>query len=307
MPRGLRTHLDAFEARLNDALPGPAKVGFLTLYLFSTATSDRLDAVADHPAWDRWADAGVAALVGLQVAGMALISVAAWRGVRGTRATALNDPVNAVAVPGVNDFMPVAAAPYVVAGLVVATVVHEAGHALACRRANVGVEEWGVALLFGVVPVAAYVLPDDAIDDASVRANLRMYSVGVFHNLVVAVAATGLLLSSFTAAPPDPYMTYFGWVLVGGTPPTPGMVASLGVLTNFCFWLALLNANFAVLNALPVSIFDGGRVLSLALRESADRVGVTISPVVESAVVNGATLLALVLVVLALVGPALPV
>jgi membrane-associated protease RseP (regulator of RpoE activity) len=303
----LRDRLDAVEARLNDALPDHAKVGLLTLYVFSTATSDRFDAVADHPAWDRWTDAGIVALVGLQVAGMALVSAAAWRGLTGTRATALNDPVNAVAVPGVNDFMPVAAASYVVAALVVATVVHEAGHALACRRANVGVEEWGVALLFGVVPIAAYVLPDDAIDDASVRANLRMYSIGVFHNLLVAVGAVAVLLLPLTAPLLDPYMTYFGWVLVGGTAPTAAAISSLGVLTNLCFWLALLNANFAVLNALPVSIFDGGRVLSFCLRAGADRVGVAVSPLAESAVVHGASTLALVLVVLAIVGPLLPV
>jgi membrane-associated protease RseP (regulator of RpoE activity) len=210
-------------------------------------------------------------------------------------------------VPGVNDFMPVAAAPYVVAALVVATVAHEAGHALACRRANVGVEEWGVALLFGVVPIAAYVLPDETIDDASVRANLRMYSVGVFHNLVVAVGALAVLFSSLTAPPLDPYMTYFGWVLVGEAAPTAATVASLGILTNLCFWLALLNANFAVLNALPVSIFDGGRVLSLCLRAGADRVGVAVSPLAESAVVHGATILSLVLVIFAIVGPLLPV
>ena len=303
----VRARLDGVETRLNDALPGPAKVGFLTLYLFSTRTADRLDAVADHSAWDRWTDAGVGCLLSLQVGGMALLSVAAWRAVGRTQATALNDPVNAVAVPGVNDFMPLAAAPYVVAGLVVATVVHEAGHAVACRRAGVGVEEWGLALLLGVVPVAAYVLPDEAIDDASVRARLRMYAVGVFHNLVVTIAALAVLYSPFAASPVEAYMTYFGWALVGGTAPTAAAVASLGVPTNLCFWLALLNANFAVLNALPVSVFDGGRVLALALGEAAAKVGIPLSPLTESVVVHGASVVALGLVVVAVVGPLLPV
>ena len=302
----VRTQLSAVESRLNDALPGPAKVGLLTLYLFSTRTADWLDAVAARPAWDRWTDAGIGCLLALQVGGMALLSVAAWRAVGRTTATALNDPVNAVAVPGVNDFMPLAAAPYVVIGLVVATVVHEAGHAVACRRAEVGVEEWGLALLLGVVPAAAYVLPDAAIDDASVRAQLRMYAVGVFHNLVVTVAALAVLVSPLTASPVETYVTYFGWALVGGAAPTAATVASLGVLTNLCFWLALLNANFAVLNALPVAIFDGGRVLALMLRETADRFGVPLSPVAESAVVHGASVVALGLVVLAMLGPLVP-
>ena len=307
MSSPVRERLDAVEARLNRALPGPVKVGFLTLYLFSTVTSDRFDAAASHPAWDRWTDAGVGALLALQVGGMALLSVAARQAVTRTRATALNDPVNTVAVPGLNDFMPVAAAPYVVAGLVVATVVHEAGHAVACRRAGVDVEEWGLALLLGVVPVAAYVLPGEAIDRSPVRARLRIYAVGVFHNLVVTVAALAVLYSPFAVAPREAYMTYFGWALIGGAPPTAESVAALGVLTNCCFWLVLLNANFALLNALPVSIFDGGRVLTLALREAADGVGVRLSPIAVSAVVHGASVLALALVVLAVVGPVLPV
>ena len=307
MSSSVRERLDAVEARLNCALPGPVKVGFLTLYLFSTATSDRLDAAASHPAWDRWTDAAVGALLALQVGGMALLSVAAWQALGQSRATALNDPANTVAVPGFNDFMPVAAAPYVVAGLVVATVVHEVGHAVACRRADVEVEEWGLALLLGVLPVAAYVLPGEAIDRAPVRARLRLYAVGVFHNLVVAVAALAVLYTPLAAGPRETYMTYFGWALVGGAPPTAASVAGLGVLTNLCFWLVLLNANFALLNALPVSAFDGGRVLTLALREAADRFGVTLSPVAESAVVNGASVLALALVVVAVVGPVLPV
>ena len=307
MSPSVRKRLDRSEARLNEALPGPLKVGFLTLYLFSTTTADRLDAAASHPAWDRWTDAGVVALFALQVGGMALISFAARSALGRTRATALNDPVNAVAVPGLNDFMPLAAAPYVVVGLVVATVVHEVGHAVACLRADVEVEEWGVALLLGVVPLAAYVLPDEAIDDAPVRDRLRMYAVGVFHNLLVAIAALAVLYSPLAASPGEAYLTYFGWALVGGTPPTAATVGALGALTNCCFWLALLNANFAVLNALPVSAFDGGRALTLALRESAARVGVTLPPVAESMVVNGASVLALGLVVVAVVGPALPV
>lgn len=302
----VRERLDRVEARLNSALPGPVKVGFLTLYLFSTATPDRLDAAASHPAWDRWADAGVAALLGLQVGGMALLSVAAWQALGQSEATPLNDPANTVAVPGLNDFMPVAAAPYVVAGLVVATVAHEAGHAVACRRAGVEVEEWGVALLLGVLPIAAYVLPAEDIDRTPVRARMRLYAVGVFHNLVFAVAALAVLSSPLAASPSEAYMAYFGWALVGGAPPTAATLGALGVLTNLCFWLALLNANFAVLNALPVSIFDGGRVLSLSLREAADRAGVALSPVAESAVIHGASVIALGLVVLAVVGPLLP-
>ena len=294
--------VDAAEARLNAALPGPLKVGLGVLYWHSTRTSARFDAAADSDAVRQWCDLAIATLCCLQVGGLALVAVAAVNAV-GRSPTALNDPVNTVAIPGVNDFMPLSATPYVVAGLVVATVVHEAGHALACRATDVPVQEWGIALLAGVVPLAGYVLPDDALDDADARTRMRVFALGVQHNVVVTLVAGAVLFSSLTASPTAAFLTYFGWAATGGTPPTAAGVAALGPLTNTAFWLVLLNANVGLLNALPILPMDGGRVCSEGLDAAADRAGYALSARVRLGAVYTLSVAAAGLLVVAVVGP----
>jgi len=301
----LSDRVDRLEAGINERLPGPLKIGALTLYWYSTRTSRYVDDLATHRWWDRWSDASVATLATVQILGIALLALAATQALSQQRATALNDPVNTVAVPGMNAFMPLAATPYIVLALVVATVVHEGGHAVACRAADVRVEEWGLALLFGVLPLAGYVLPGDELDTASTRAQLRVYSIGVFHNLLVAAVAVAVLLAPLTATPRAAFMAYFGWAVVGGGPPTAATVASLGVLTNVAFWLALLNANFGLLNALPISALDGGRVLSLVLTHLDRTTALDLSPRTHWLALHGASVAVIALVVLAVVGPAL--
>lgn len=264
--------IEAVEDRINAALPPSLKIGLGVLYWFSTRTSKRFDAFADRPTVRRWSDLAILTLFVLQVGTLALVTVAAGNAL-GREPTALNDPVNTIAIPGVNDFMPLASTPYVVLGLIVATVVHEGGHALACRAEGVPVQEWGVALLLGVVPLAGYVLPDDALDEAGARTRMRVFALGVQHNLVVTVLTGAVLVSSLTASPTEAFVTYFGWAATGGDAPTAAAVAALGPLTNACFWLVLLNANVGLLNALPIGPLDGGRVLSESLGVAADRTG----------------------------------
>ncbi len=301
--RDVRDRIDGVESAVNDRLPDPLKLGFCTLYVHSTRDVAPFDRIAGHRWWTRWTDLSVGVLLALQVTGVAVVAVAAVRALGQTHATALNDPVNTVAVPGLNAFMPLASTPYVVAALVVATVVHEAGHAVACRAEDLPVAEYGVALLLGVVPLAGYVLPGDELDDAPVRSRMRVYAVGVFHNLLVAAAAFGLLLTPLTASPTEAFVAYFGWAAVGGSAPTAATVASLGVLTNLAFWLALLNVNFGLLNALPVSVLDGGRVLSLSLESLSGRTGVDVSTRARALVVHASSVAVVVLVGLAVVGP----
>lgn len=301
--RAVVDRVEAVEAGINDRLPAGLKVGFLTLYWYSRRRSERLDRLARRPFWARWSDLALVSLLVVQVVGVALVGFAAVRALGQPRATALNDPANTVAIPGLNAFMPLAATPYIVFGLLVATVVHEGGHALACRAADIDVEEWGLALFLGVVPLAGYVLPGDELDAASRRTRLRVFAIGVFHNLLVAGLALAVLASSVTASPRAAFVEYFGWTVVGDAPPTAATVAALGPLTNAAFWLALLNANFALLNAMPVSVLDGGRVLSLSLAAAAERTGVALSPTARSLLVNAASVAVVALVVVALFAP----
>ncbi|WP_241430177.1 site-2 protease family protein [Halovivax asiaticus] len=235
------------------------------LYLHRSGGSDRLDGLARRGWWDRWHDWSIGLLLACQVSVLAVVVTGAWLALQQPDPTAMNAPENTVAVPGVNAFMPLAAAPYVIVALVVATGVHEFGHAIACRREAIPVRESGIALLFGVIPLAAYVLPGEALDDAPRRSKLRVFAAGVANNVLVAVLALAALFAPVTGSPTDAFMQYFGWAVSGGAPPTAGSIAALGAGTNLAFWTALLSANVGLMNALPVSILDGGRVLSLGL------------------------------------------
>lgn len=298
-----RDRLDELSAAIDDRLPEPLKLGLGTLYVYSTRQSALVDRLATHRWWRRWTDLSIVVLLVLQAVGLAVIALAAVQALGQTGTTALNDPANTIAIPGLNAFMPLASTPYVVGGLVVATVVHEAGHAIACRAEDLPVEEWGVALLLGVVPLAGYVLPSEELDDAPVRSRMRVYAVGVFHNLLVAMAAYAVLLSPLTGTPAEAFVAYFGWAAAGGSAPTAATVASLGALTNLAFWLALLNVNFGLLNALPVSILDGGRVVSLSLESTSDRFGLGLSAGTRSLLVHTSSVVVVVLVGVAIVGP----
>ncbi|WP_306054869.1 site-2 protease family protein [Natronococcus wangiae] len=303
----VRTRFDAVEERINESLPRRLKIGAGVLYLHTSAGSDHLDALADRPVWDRWHDLSIGLLLACQVAVLGVVLAGAWIALQQPEPTAMNAPENAIAIPGVNAFMPLAAAPYVIGALVIATVVHELGHAIACRREGVPLREVGVALLFGVVPLAAYVLPGEELDDASRQARLRVFAAGVANNLVVTVAALAVLLAPFTGTATGAYTLYFGWALIGGAPPTAGSIAALGAATNLAFWTAFLSANFGLLNALPVAVLDGGRVLSLVLEEGGERIGRPLSAWRRQVVVHVAGVVAVLAVAVAILGPHLRV
>jgi membrane-associated protease RseP (regulator of RpoE activity) len=303
MLEGVQERATAAHDAVNARLPPGLRIGALTLYWYSTRSSEGLDRLAARRAWRRWTDMSVLVLLVVQVTGLVVVGLAAVQALGQESATALNDPANTVAIPGVNAFMPLASAPYVVAALLVATVVHEGGHAVACRAARVPVREWGIALLFGVVPLAGYVMPGEELDAASVRDRLRVYAIGVFHNLLVAGVALAVLFSPATGTPRAVFIEYFGWAVIGEAPPTAASVAGLSVLTHLAFWLALLNANFGLLNALPVSVLDGGRVLSLAIEGVDDRTRTDISPRARWVLVHVASVAVVALVVVALFAP----
>lgn len=255
----------------DDRLPAGVSPGLLSLRIHTDRGQGALDRIARYRAWDAWHDLGAATVLLLQAGLVPLLALVAARATTRSEPTPVNDPANAVVIPGVNEFMPVAVAGYVVVALVLATAVHEAAHAVAFRREGVRLQEWGVVLLGGVIPLAGYALPGEEIRHASPRSRIRIYSAGVLSNVVLGVVAFAGLLLPATASPVEAYVTYFGWAVVGGAPPTAATVGALGVASNLLFWSAFLNVNLAVTNALPVGILDGGRVLKLVLQETATR------------------------------------
>ena len=113
--------------------------------------------------------------------------------------TLTNSDVEALAaneilvIPGVNPFVPLW---YGLIALIVTLVVHEGGHGVLARANGMRVKSLG--LLFAVVPIGAFVEPDeDDLKAAPRRRRLRVFSAGPGVNL--ACAAIFLLLVSMMA------------------------------------------------------------------------------------------------------------
>ncbi len=86
-------------------------------------------------------------------------------------------------IPGINPIIPLG---YGIAALVFAVVVHEFSHGIMARVYDLPVKTMG--LLFFIVPVGAFVEPDEeALEAASRSHRMRVFSAGPLSNLVFAV------------------------------------------------------------------------------------------------------------------------
>ncbi|WP_049928131.1 site-2 protease family protein [Halopiger goleimassiliensis] len=172
--------------------------------------------------WRRLVDVGVVVAYGLLVLSLVLVLTAAVLAVTRDTASAVNQPHNVVAVPGVNDFLPLAAAPEIVFGLFVGVAVHEVGHALLGRVEGVDVASMGMIFLT-LLPFGAYVDMDGNERETSTASQHRIYAAGVSSNLVLAVACTLLLVALAATS-----IAVVPGLAVGGVlPGTPADEASL--------------------------------------------------------------------------------
>jgi hypothetical protein len=125
------------------------------------------------------------------VASFLLVAFSAYEAIVNPQPSALNEPRNALAIPGVNDFLPLSVAPEIVLGLLLGLIVHEGGHGLFCRVEDI--ESMGVALL-AVLPIGAFVEPDeDELLRSDRGAQTRMYTAGVTNNFALSFAVLLLL------------------------------------------------------------------------------------------------------------------
>ena len=77
--------------------------------------------------------------------------------------TGIYDPRNILAIPGVNQAIPITAAVFI--GLLLTIVIHEFGHAILARVEDMRVRSMGI--LIAVIPIGAFVEPDEADVDAA--------------------------------------------------------------------------------------------------------------------------------------------
>ncbi|MFA7161280.1 MAG: site-2 protease family protein [Candidatus Methanomethylophilaceae archaeon] len=100
----------------------------------------------------------------------------------------------ALAIPGLNPMLPLV---YGVIGLVVAMAVHELAHGIQTRANGMRVKSSG--LLYAVVPVGAFVEPDDEdVGKADRKARMDLYAAGIATNFIVAALCFLLMVGAMS-------------------------------------------------------------------------------------------------------------
>ncbi len=90
-----------------------------------------------------------------------------------------------LAIPGLNPLLPFW---FGLLALIIALVCHEMAHGLQSRANDVGVKHTG--LLYAVVPLGAFVEPDEKdVEAASRRGRIDIYTAGITTNFVIAAVA----------------------------------------------------------------------------------------------------------------------
>ncbi|MDF9744835.1 site-2 protease family protein [Natrinema salsiterrestre] len=152
--------------------------------------------------WRAWSNLGVGIALVVMVGMFAFLIQAAMTALSTPQMTssAVRQPRNVLVIPGVNDFLPLAATPGIVFGLLVGLVVHEGGHGLLCRVEDIDIDSMGIAML-AVLPVGAFVEPDqESSKSASRGGQTRMFAAGVTNNFAITLLAFALLFGPVVGA-----------------------------------------------------------------------------------------------------------
>jgi len=169
--------------------------------------------------WRAWGNLGVGIALVIMVGAFLAVLLSALSTLSNPQSAGFVRPQDALVIPGVNQFLPWAAAPDIVAGLLVGLVVHEGGHGLLCRVEDIEIESMGVALL-AFVPMGAFVQPDEDSQEAADRGGkTRMFAAGVTNNFLVTAVSFGLLFLVVASL-----VTVVPGVAVGGV--LPGSAAA---------------------------------------------------------------------------------
>ena len=146
--------------------------------------------------WRAWGNLGVGVAIVIMVGSFFAVLVSAVGVVMEPEAAGgFVRPQDALVIPGVNQFLPWAAAVDILVGLLVGLVVHEGGHGLLCRVEDIDIDSMGIALL-AFVPLGAFVQPDEESQEAADRGSkVRMFAAGVTNNFLVTALAFALLFA----------------------------------------------------------------------------------------------------------------
>lgn len=107
-------------------------------------------------------------------------------------------PQEALGIPGINPVIPLW---YGIAALVVAVALHELSHGLLSAHGGVDIKSLG--LLIFIIPIGAFVEPDEeALMKGDRRRRMRVFGAGPFTNILVALITLVLLTSMAGAIEP---------------------------------------------------------------------------------------------------------
>jgi membrane-associated protease RseP (regulator of RpoE activity) len=145
--------------------------------------------------WRAWGNIGVGIALVLMVGSFLAVLLSAISTLSEPQAAGFVRPQDALVIPGVNQFLPWAAAVDIVIGLLVGLVVHEGGHGLLCRVEDIDIDSMGVALL-AFIPMGAFVQPDEESQKSADRGGkTRMFAAGVTNNFLVTAISFALLFA----------------------------------------------------------------------------------------------------------------
>jgi membrane-associated protease RseP (regulator of RpoE activity) len=155
--------------------------------------------------WRAWGNLGVGIALVVMVLGALAVVLSVVAILSQPESAAIENPQNVLVIPGVNEFLPLEAAPEIIFGLLVGLVVHEGGHGLLCRVENIEIESMGVAS-FAFIPIGAFVEPDEQDQQKADRGSqVRMFAAGITNNFAITAIAllllVGPVLGSIGTAP----------------------------------------------------------------------------------------------------------
>jgi membrane-associated protease RseP (regulator of RpoE activity) len=168
--------------------------------------------------WNFFGDVGTVVTLVLMLLITVFFLYSAWFALQPDSGLSAPGPAEVVIIPGVTPFVPLW---YGLIALIVTLIVHEGGHGVLARANGMRLKSLG--LLFAVVPIGAFVEPDeDDLKAAPRRARLRVFGAGPGVNLTVAaasLAAFALLVGSLTV--------HAGVLVAGVTPEAPAATGGM--------------------------------------------------------------------------------
>ncbi|MFB6296942.1 MAG: site-2 protease family protein [Salinirussus sp.] len=143
--------------------------------------------------WRAWGNIGVGMALVVMGLSAVVVALSALSIADNPESATIQNPQNALVIPGVNEFLPLSAAPEIVLGLLLGLIVHEGGHGLLCRVEDIDIESLGLAF-FAFIPVGAFVAPDEESRSLADRGGqTRMFAAGVANNFALTAVAFLLL------------------------------------------------------------------------------------------------------------------